>query len=200
MKRLCNWMVLTVLTVACAILPALGQVTDNVVSKRAYGATNAVAIWPGAPGKSLTLTAYDATGDHATVNLQLLTGTTVTRLTAAWSTSTNMTVSSTNGFAPDDIVVLQKASDGTTTWAWVYGLGTSTIQLTATNATTGASGDYVWRMSNTFTNTIASATVRKAGEGLLGAQIRAPLMLRLYSTSGTNEYLNDASCRYEVVE
>jgi len=164
------------------------------VSARDATGTNSVVIFPAATGRAIRLVSYQCTGDNADALLQLAAGTLNTTLSAA-TTTTNLTVLSTNGFAPSDVVVIQDPDDDSCTSHFVYGLGTLTVQLTA--AATADSGARVYRMSHVTTNAVAAATVTRNAEALWAAQVRMPLLLRLYSGAGTTETVKDAAVKYD---
>lgn len=166
---------------------------DNAVAK-----DNRLAF-PGKARSQLVLRSYDVTGDNADATLHIASGVTVTRLTGSaattGATSTNLPVAATNIIsAADGLVVVQRA-DGTSTVHEFHSVGTATITIAAGIGTAAAAGDQVWWCSHVATNVIGNATVRQNG-ALWAAQLRAPIALRLVSTAGTAERINNAVVEY----
>jgi len=182
------------------IMPASAETSATAllrgyVSAKDTTGTNSVVIFPAASGRAIRLVSYQVVGDNADAVLVTYAGTANTALSAA-ATTTNLTVVSTNGFAADDMIVIQDPDDDSCSQYWVYGLAASTIQLTA--AATEDSGARVYRMSHYAPVTIGSATVSADAEALWAAQVRMPMLLRLYTSGGTTEIIKRATVKYDV--
>lgn len=146
--------------------------------------------------KQIILKTIDVTGDNADAVLSIYGGTLSTTISGTLGTTiTNLTLTSTNGFATNDKLVIQRAA-GVSTWHYVYSLGSGEFNVYPAVTTACAAGDMVYRMSNVGTHAIGSATVRMTGDALFAAQVRMPLAVSLESTAGTSEYINAATVLY----
>jgi hypothetical protein len=197
MKTRSAFLAVLLVLIAASSTPALGQ---SFLAKRdnATAKDNRLAF-PGKARSQIVLRSYDVTGDNADAALHITSGVTMTRLTGSaattGATSTNLPVAATNIItAGQGLVVVQRA-DSTSTVHEFYSVGTGTITIAAGIGTAAAAGDQVWWCSHVATNVIGNATVRQNG-ALWAAQLRAPLALRLVSTSGTAEKINNAVVEY----
>lgn len=175
--------------------------TTGFWTLQANDGTNNFVIWPAtavypAAAKQVVLTSYNVTGDNADAKLQLLGGSARTVTTAsAGASATNITVSSTNTLTAGDVVVLQRTT-GVCTAHFIHAVNASNIvSLLSATGTTAGSGTQVFRMGYTFTNAVGAATVSAHGN-LFASPARMPLVLRLYSSAGTNEKINAATAQY----
>ncbi len=161
--------------------------------------TRSTVVFPAAPTKSIRLVSYDVASGTATGYVAYAGGTTVTTMTKTntltGNTGTNIYVASTNGFAVGDTVVLQGSDD--TAYAFLVDSFSTTTNLAVSEPIPAlfAVGTKVYRMGDYRTSVIGATTIRVAGEALMIAQRRKPVIVQVYVDTGGK--VNNAVVHYD---
>jgi hypothetical protein len=186
-------------------IPSTGSaqsLQDGYVTRFGTGTTGADAIFPAAYDTAAILKSYDLRVDTNNALLTLYAGTASASIaTTNTSTSTNMIVSSgADSFASNDVIVVQLATDQCIA-ATVWGVsGTTNIIPTAAIGTALPGGTKIYKMGTNYVSklltTTTNAIVRHAGEALLSAPKRQPLLLRI-SGGSSSTAINSAVVKYQ---
>jgi len=175
--------------VVLALLPAMVQAVDeipffagggtDVGTTLCYAVVSANGKNQGVP----VVTYVNATSDKAGSIIQFYNITTSTAANVV-STSTALPVTSTNGFASGDIIVIRHLLDDT------YERRILTTFTTATNLVTTVAptvalvvGDIVYRAATAGFIPVGSATLQIVGDGIYAGQPGKPLLLEVDCTS-----------------
>lgn len=171
---------------------------EGYVTKSGTGSTSADAIFPAGYNSTLRLTSYDVKSDLTSATLKIYTGSKVSTLASnALSTATNVYVTSgATNFTAADVVVIQKADD-TMIAAVVDSVeGNTNINLTGQIGTAASAADKIYKMGNVYTSQGQSTNViRVAGEAIVVAPKRMPMMLRMTGTSACS--INHATAHHD---
>jgi hypothetical protein len=170
---------------------------EGYITKSGTGSTSADAIFPAAANAALRLTSYDAKSDLTSATLKAYVGTAVSTLASnALSTATNVyvTAGATN-FTAADIVVIQRGD--TMSAAIVDSVdGNTNINLTGQIGTAASAGDKIYLMGTVYTTPVQTTNaIRVAGEAVIVARKRYPLLLRITGTSACA--INSATAHWD---
>lgn len=200
MKRLI--LIMSLMALACTV--GLAQVTTGYVSKRDNTiAKNSVVIFPGATTKQIVLKSYSVTGDNADTALRIHSGTRLSTVTSNEAAGqTVIGVASTNGFDTVNGAVIIQRPSGLCSVHALDSVNASSVTLSEAlpSGYDCAVGDQIWWCGGTSTNVIGAATVRREGDALWGAQVRAPVALHLITSAGAANTINDATVLYRKNE
>lgn len=167
------------------------------VNKSATGTTSAEVIFPPDPALQIRVVTAFATSDKAASVLSFTTGVGAYVISAANVAGTTITVSQTNGLAPNDFVMVCAANGSTNYVRQISAFGNSTnITLTASTQNATAVGDSVYKMSAATTIKVAAASVTYNGDAIyVGSSQGRPVRCVLDGTSACS--IDSMSARYE---
>ena len=183
------------LGLALAAIVAIPAAGADYVTKNASGTTSCEVHFPADPQAQIRLVGAIATSDKAASVLSIRTGTTPYVIGSSNASGGTISVTTTNGLAADDVLVIVNA-DGTHTSAVIAAfLNTTNITLVATNGVVTLPGDEVYKMSAATTLKCAAATVNYQGEAIYSGNRGRPVRVVLDGTSACS--LDAITVRYD---
>jgi hypothetical protein len=172
----------------CAAMPVY-------TTKTATGSTSAEVTFLADGARTIRIVGAIATSDKAGAVLSLRTGETAYQIGYTNAAGTNIYVTTTNGLAAADVLVIQTAL-GSNVSAVVHALVNSTnVALTATTGFATRAGDSVYKMSAASTLPVAAATVSYQGEAVYAGNRGRPVRAVLDGTSACT--INSVTVRYD---
>lgn len=184
---------LAISTTLCATA-ALAS-TPSYETLNGSGSTAAEVIFPAKPDQQIRVVGAIATSDKAASVLSFRTGAMPVSISASNAAGTGITVTRTNGLAPNDLIVIQRA-DGTTASGTIASFPASTnITLNATTGTITLPGDQVYKLGAATTLKCGAATVNYQGEAIFVGRFGRPIRCVLDGTSACS--LDSVTARYE---
>jgi hypothetical protein len=186
---------LTVIGAAIIALHGFAQV-PTYTTLHASGRSTSVVLFASSPGQQLRVVQAIASSDLASANLTLKTG--ATPLTVAYTNpaaAKQIGVSSTNGFATGDYLILETAS-GLVTNAQITGFGAATNITLASQVYPTVPGDQVYKLGSATTLFVGTATNRTfSSEAVFVGNRGRPVQAIVNGTSACS--LDAVSARYE---
>ena len=186
---------LAITALACATELNYGHVTKQTTTA---SITNAVLVFYPDVGHIPLLQTIDVTGDNSDAVLICSSGVVPYIITTNVLTSaTEIGVNTTNGLLVGDFAIIIRADGTGGTFHEITARHASSVTLKYQVGTAATLGDTLWQVGISTTNAVAAATVRLNGPALYAGQIHAPISVRVLSTSGTTEKINQATVFYD---
>ena len=165
------------------------------ITQTASGTTTAVTFFATSPTLQMRVVGAIASSDLVSANLTFKSGTTPLSITKSNALGTTIDVSSTNGFAVGDIVLLEKAT-GVITNAQIASFTGATNIVFSYNIPQTLVGDQIYKLGAATTLGIGAQTNRNyQGDALFVGQRGRPVQVLVNGTSACS--LDSITARYE---
>lgn len=147
----------------------------------------------GNTGNAPTVTYVSATSDKSTSKILFYNVATSTGITGA-NTTTSIPVTATNGFAANDILIIEHQTTDTYERRIVSSVTATAVVVTVAPTTATVSGDVLHDCTTASSIPVGAATVSAIGNGIYVGQAKKPLLVEVDGTSACT--LNAVTANY----